>query len=377
MSPSLQEEQSSEATAPRLHCICCALPRSVLRHVAAHAADGHARRLSQHDRVSARLRAARGTREEAPSPMRTLFAAQPESAPARRGAAKSAERAVYDAGGAEELPGRLVRTEGARAVSDPVVNAAYANVGLTLQFYAKVFGRHSLDDQGMAITSSVHYGDRFSNAMWTGRQMLFGDGDGIHIMGFAQSLDIVAHELTHAVTQSAVPGGLGQQRRGDKVRLAGQAGALNESFSDVFASMVKQWHAKQDVREADWLIGAGVLAPELGRAVRSLKDPGNPARTYAADDQARDMAGYVPNGDVHANSGIPNHAFYLAARALGGHSWERAGRIWYEALHKLGSRAGFTDAAAATTATATALFGDGSAERKAVVAAWRKVKVSA
>ncbi len=109
--------------------------------------------------------------------------------------------------------------------------------------------------------------------------------------------------------------------------------------------------------------------------MRSLKDPGNPARTYEADDQAKDMTGYVPNGDVHANSGIPNHAFYLAARALGGHSWERAGRIWYEALHNIGARAGFTDAAAATTAAAATLFGDTSAERRAVAAAWRKVKV--
>ncbi len=255
----MPEEDSSEPEF-RLQCVCCALPRRVLQHVAAHAMEGHARRLAQHDRVSARIREGRGSREEEPAPLR-LFAAQP--ATTKRGGPKGAVRTVYDAGGIEELPGRLARAEGERAVGDPAVNAAYNNVGLTLQFYAKVFGRRSLDGHGMPVASSVHYGDRFSNAMWTGRQMLFGDGDGIHIMGFAQSLDVVAHELTHAVTQSVVPGGLGQQRRGGKVKLVGQAGALNESFSDVFASMVKQWHAKQNAREADWLIGAGVLAPQL------------------------------------------------------------------------------------------------------------------
>lgn len=348
----------------RLQCICCALPSRLLQHVAARVTQGHAARVVKHDRLSARIRAARGGTEI------------PAAAPAAKGAtAGKPVRSIYDAAGLEQLPGRPVRTEGQRAVADPVVNDAYRNVGITLKFFAKVFDRRSLDGKGAPVVSSVHYGDRFSNAMWTGSQMLFGDGDGIHITGFAQALDIVAHELTHAVTQHVVPGGLGQQRRGGTVRLVGEAGALNESFSDVFASMVKQWHAQEDVRAADWLIGEGVLAPELGRAVRSLKDPGNPKRTYDADNQARDMDGYIPRGDVHANSGIPNHAFYLAARAIGGHSWERAGRIWYEALHKLHARSGFADAAAATIATAASLFGDGSLERRAVAAAWRKVKV--
>jgi Zn-dependent metalloprotease len=122
-------------------------------------------------------------------------------------------------------------------------------------------------------------------------------------------------------------------------------------------------------------MGEGILAPHLGKAVRSLKDPGNTSQTYEDDDQAKDMRGFVPGGDVHTNSGIPNHAFFLAATAIGGHSWERAGRIWYEAARDLTSSATFREAATATAAVAARLFGNASREHKAVLAAWRKVKV--
>jgi Zn-dependent metalloprotease len=344
----------------RLRCLCCALPSRLLEHVASKAGESHAARIAEHQRTSDRIRSDRPLRAEKPGAA---------TSPAGR------QRFVYDAGGVEQLPGRLVRKEGAGASKDAAVNQAYDNVGITLDFFAKVFGRDSLDGRGMSVDASVHYGERFSNAMWTGREMLFGDGDGIHILGFTHSLDIVAHELTHAVTQHSIPGGLGQRRKGKKVELAGQAGALNESISDVFASMVKQWHGKQDVTKADWLLGQGILAPELGRAVRSLKDPGKHSRTYDGDDQVGDMGAYVQGGDVHANSGIPNHAFYLAAHALGGHSWEHAGRAWYEAIPLLKPQSTFTDAARATIECAGRLFGGTSKEQHAVQAAWEKVKV--
>ena len=344
-------------------CVCCALPSRLLHHVASRAGEAHRARLLEHEAASSRIRAARRSNADE--------AAATRAAPA----AGQRRRAVYDAGGTTHLPGRLVRDEGAGAVADKTVNHAYENIGITLDFYAKVFGRNSLDGRGMPVHASVHYREQFSNAMWNGKEMLFGDGDGIHILGFAQSLDIVAHELTHAVTQHSIKGGLGERRTGQTVELVGEAGALNESFSDVFASLAKQWHGKQDVHQANWLVGEGILAPELGRAVRSLKDPGNPAHTYDDDNQARDMGGFVPGGDVHQNSGIPNHAFYLAAQAMGGHAWERAGRIWYQAMRGLKARSGFRDAALASVQAADTLFGASSAEQKAVAAAWRKVGV--
>lgn len=348
----------------RMRCGCCALPPRLLQHVAAKAAEPHRPRIAEHHAASATIRSLRRARAD------EVAAAPPPARAAARG-----RRTVFDAGGKEKLPGRLVRREGAPPVADAAVNQAYENVGITLAFFSEVFGRDSLDGRGMKVDASVHYGDRFSNAMWTGREMIFGDGDGIHILGFAQSLDIVAHELAHAVTQHSVRGGLGERRRGGKIALAGDAGALDESFSDVFATLVKQWHTGEDVRRADWLVGEGVLAPHIGRAVRSLKEPGNPRVTYEADDQPRDMRGYVPGGDVHTNSGIPNHAFYLAARALGGRAWEHAGPIWYRALHALKPRATFRDAAQATIAAAAELFGARSKERGAVERAWRQVHV--
>ncbi|MEJ6020977.1 M4 family metallopeptidase [Ramlibacter sp. PS4R-6] len=334
----------------RLRCVCCALPRRALEHVGLghhHAATERLRSERHAHTVDLRAAAANGKRE----------------------------RFVFDAAGTEALPGTLVRPEGARAVGDAAANQAYENVGITLDFYAKVFGRDSLDGAGMDVSASVHWGEGFANAMWTGKQMLFGDGDGVRVRGFTHCLDIVAHELTHAVTQHAVRGGLGIVKRKGKLDLAGEAGALNESISDVFASLVKQWHRKQDVKQADWLVGEGVFAPEIGRAVRSLKQPGDDRLTYGGDDQAGDMRGFVPGGDVHANSGIPNRAFYLAATALGGRAWEHAGRIWYDSVPRLKPKATFVDAAHVTSETAARLFGIASREQHAVQAAWQKVGV--
>jgi len=180
---------------------------------------------------------------------------------------------------------------------------------------------------------------------------------------FTSTIDVVAHELTHGVTQYTVPNGL------DYVD---QSGALNESWSDVMGSVVKQWLNKQNVNAADWLIGAGLMKPEYGVALRSMKNPGS---AWKEDDQPGDMKGYVDGGDVHTNSGIPNHAFYLAASGIGGYSWEKAGRIWYRALSLLSSQASFVDAAKATVDAASALFGAGGPEAAAVTAAWTKVKV--
>jgi Zn-dependent metalloprotease len=227
----------------------------------------------------------------------------------------------------------------------------------------------------MDVLASVHFGDRFSNAMWNGEQMVFGDGDGVHIRGFTQSLDIVAHELTHAVTHHSIRGGLGMVRRNGKVDLVGEAGALNESISDVFASLVKQWHGNVKARDADWLVGKGILGRGLGKAVRSLKHPGRTKDTYEDDDQVPDMRGYIEGGDVHRKSGIPHHAFYLAATELRGYAWEHAGRIWYESLTLLRKNSGFRDAAQATLATAGRIFGTASKEQHAVRQAWEKVGV--
>ena len=285
---------------------------------------------------------------------------------------------MFDACGQTLLPGQLLRDEDDPPVRDKEADHAYDNVGIALQFYKTVLGRDSVDGRGLRLDASVHYGMQFSNAMWTGHQLVVGDGDGEHVKGLAHSLGIIAHEFSHGVTQHLVKGGLGVvMTPGQAPALKGQAGALNESFSDVFASMIKQWHAGQDVKHADWLLGEDIMAPRAGKAIRSLKDPGNRSLTYDDDDQIRDFKRFKPTDEAHKASGIGNHAFYLAAMALGGKSWEILGPVWLQAFGRLRARATFLDAAHATVDVAAALHGKGSEPHRAVKAAWKKVNVLA
>ena len=282
-------------------------------------------------------------------------------------------RTIDDTAGSENLPGKTVRTEGQGPTSDVEATEAYDGLGATYTFYADVFQRNSVDDHGLPLIASVHYGDHYDNAFWNGQQMVFGDGDGQLFNRFTVALDVIGHELTHGVTQYEAG-----------LAYLNQAGALNESVSDVFGSLVKQYKLGQTADEADWLIGAGLLAPGVqGVALRSMKAPGTAFDdpTLGKDDQPAAMSGYVrtteDNGGVHTNSGIPNHAFYLAAIALGGHSWEKAGRIWYETLRspRLKSNATFAQFAALTVSQATTLFS--STESQAVSDAWKQVGIRA
>jgi Zn-dependent metalloprotease len=286
-------------------------------------------------------------------------------------------RTVYDVahGGEKDLPGRKVRGEGDRAVPDTAVNEAYDGAGLTYRFYKDVYDRDSIDGRGMELVSSVHYGTDFDNAFWNGSQMVYGDGSGRIFArgGLTKDVDVIAHELTHGVTQMSA--GLDYSK---------QPGALNESFSDVFGSLVKQHHLGQTAGEADWLIGAGVLGSALhGQALRSMKAPGT---ANDLDRQAGAMSGYADlpddndpahdNGGVHINSGIPNRVFYLAAIAIGGPAWEAAGRIWYVTLTQhLEPASDFRAAADATVTVAGELFGAAGHEHQAVSAAWKEVGV--
>lgn len=281
------------------------------------------------------------------------------------------QRTIYTAGNRESLPGKVVRSEGAPAGRDAAVNEAYDGLGSTFDFYAEVYDRNSIDDEGLHLDATVHYGKRYDNAFWNGQQMVFGDGDGDLFNRFTVSLDVIAHELTHGVT-------------GDEVDLVyvGEPGALNESISDVFGSLVKQYALKQTVGEADWLIGAGLFTARVqGVALRSMKAPGTAFDdpVLGKDDQPGSMDGYVrtnaDNGGVHINSGIPNHAFYLAATNLGGYAWEKAGRVWYETLRdkRLRKTATFRQFSLRTLQNADQYLG--AAARKAIAAAWAEVGV--
>lgn len=285
-------------------------------------------------------------------------------------------RTIYDAKQQWTDSGELARGEGDADHADPAVNEAHACLGLVYDFFLEQFQRNSIDDRGQRLDAVVHYGKQYSNAFWNGQQMIFGDGDGTQFGNFTNCLDVIAHELTHGVTE---------QNAG--LVYHGQSGALNESFSDVFASLIKQWHLQQKAQDADWLIGSEVFTPQIaGDALRSLKTPGaaylDP--TIGRDPQPAHMEDYVQLADtpaddwggVHINSGIPNHAFYLAAIALRGEAWREAGHIWYETLRKrLWPTANFQDCANATVSVAAELYGTASIQADVVANAWAQVGI--
>jgi Zn-dependent metalloprotease len=303
----------------------------------------------------------------------------PSAGPSMRGsgepaAAAGPKRTVDDAGGMTTLPGRTVRPEGAPATGDPATDEAYDGLGATWTLYDSAYDRDSLDGQGLPLLASVHFGSGYDNAFWNGEQMVFGDGDGTYFNRFTVAVDVIGHELTHGVTEMTAG-----------LAYSNQSGALNESLSDCFGSMVKQMQLGQDAATADWLIGAGLFTSAVhGVALRSMKAPGTAYDdpNIGRDPQPATMEGYVQttddDGGVHINSGIPNHAFYLAAVGIGGQTWEGAGQVWYDVLTggQLTANADFATFAGLTVAAAKARFGDGSDQAVAIVRAWDQVKVS-
>ncbi len=274
--------------------------------------------------------------------------------------------------GEEYLPGNSIQDPGDS--NDPAVKEAYTGANATYDMYHDVFERNSIDDKGMCVISSVHYGENYNNAFWNGRQMVYGDGDGGLFNRFTIAIDIIGHELTHGVTEYEAG-----------LYYSGQPGALNESMSDVFGSLLKQRVLNQKADEADWLIGEGLFAEGVnGKALRSMKEPGtayddpklgkDPQPAHMDDYQR--LPRWEDNGGVHINSGIPNRAFCVTAIEIGGYAWEKAGKIWYAALSRLREISDFQDAANVTFQVAGELFGDGSMEQQAVKKGWDTVGIS-
>jgi len=358
----LKNDKSNKANgrrrrSPDVCPICCIIPPHMTDHIIKHGDDKMRNWALETMRASERFR---GKRE-----IMGNFAFAVSAGEKRR--------TVYDARQGETLPGRRVRSEGGRKSRDIAVNEAYDGAGVTYDLFNDVYERNSVDGLGLRLDATVHYGKQYDNAFWNGNQMVYGDGDGRLFNRFTIAIDVIGHELTHGVVQFEA--GLVYQ---------GESGALNESFADVFGSLVKQYSLQQTADQADWLIGAGLLAPGVkGTALRSLKAPGT-----AYDDPmlGRDpqpahytnrFKGSQDNGGVHINSGIPNHAFYLAAMEIGGSAWEKTGRIWYIALRDvLRSNANFSKAAKATIDVAGQLYGLNSPEQTSVRNAWQAVGVS-
>jgi Zn-dependent metalloprotease len=291
---------------------------------------------------------------------------------------------TYDFGGSDsddERDAVLVRTNEGPPVADPVVNDAHDNSRIVLDFFQQVLGRDSIDGKGSPVDNYVHDGSYPGNAAWSGTSMRYGDGDGEFIGSLAGALDIVAHEMTHGVVEHEAGIRVGGEARGLTYR--NQAGALNESYADVFGEIAEQWHEDKAgfgtvdaAKGAEWLMGEDAALPAFGGVMRSFAQPGKAFANdeYGADPQVGSMDDYVKTsrdyGGVHMNSGIPNRAAYEAALQIGS---EKVAKIWYAALGDLRQDATFSEAAHAIVGSADKLYG--SKVSQAVADAWKAVKV--
>jgi len=273
-------------------------------------------------------------------------------------------RTIFDAKQGQSLPGAKVRGENDAPSNDSDVDAAFENLGRTWLCFHDAFGRDSVDNKGLPLDASVHYGQNYGNAYWTGkdRRMVFGDGDGEQLGPLALASDVVTHEITHGVVQFSAA-----------LIYQDESGAMNEAFADIMAAYCdarSKGHSDAD----SYLVGELVWTPkEPGDALRYMSEP------------TRDGAstGWWPNrgnnywdhGSVHTNSGIANLAFYLLAEGgtnpeitatpegpgalrVPGIGIDRAGAIFYRALTQyLTSHADFAGARAATKRAALDLEG--------------------
>jgi len=252
--------------------------------------------------------------------------------------AGTASREVFNCGHqwGSPPPYMLARGEGDPVTADDAVNATYEAAGAVRDYYRNKLGRNSIDNLGLNQVHNVHFGENYMNAFWDGIQMTYGDGDGMIFVSFTRDPDVVAHELTHGVTQHTAG-----------LIYFGQSGALNESMSDVFGTVIQQSIDGSTADDADWLIGNDIMGPELfGEALRSMKAPGTAYDNYimGKDPQPDHMTRYYyganDNQGVHINSGIPNKVFYLVAMDIG---TDKAALIWYSTLQRLWPNALFGD----------------------------------
>lgn len=279
---------------------------------------------------------------------------------------------------ATSLPGPLARTETQAPVADPVVNTNFDRLGDTYDCYKDLYGRDSFDGTGGKLIATVHYDTNYVNAFWDGTQMVYGDGDGVNASNLANSMDVTAHELTHAVTE-----------RTSNLTYSGQSGGLNESMSDVFGNIC-EWYrdngknpmATAPLSANNAMVGEDIWTPSIPNdALRYMNDP-------AKDGGSIDFASQFTSGlDVHFSSGVPNLAFFLLANG-GTHPKGKstvvvpaigvikAGQIFFKANTQIWTAS--TNYAAGKTGceqAATQLFGAGSPELAAVTAAWQAVGV--
>src|SRR5947208_3843253 len=176
-----------------------------------------------------------------------------------------------------------VRNEGDPAIPQQNADLAYDALGATLEFYRDLLGRNSIDNLGLNLDANVNFGVNYDNAFWDGTRMVFGNGENVIFQDFTNDVDVPGHELTHGVTQYTAG-----------LQYTDQPGALNEATSDIFGACIDARVNHQDAGSFNWLIGEGIMAPQLyGEALRSMAYPGTAYdnSVMGRDPQPATMAG--------------------------------------------------------------------------------------
>ena len=341
-----------------MSCTCFIIPNEILDKLSRDKTLTAALRKASHDtvRVSRQLRNVREQARELTITTQSIGAHLTDLAAAPK-------VTVYDCKHTQTPPGTPVANP--KKSQDSTTKRAFVQTTKVAEFYKKVFKRNSIDNAGMTMMSSVHYGANFNNAMWNGSQMVYGDGDSKIFVDFTKGNDVIGHELTHGVTQHSLQ--LGYQ---------GDAGGLNESLSDCFGSMFRQWEANEDANSADWLIGHDILGPQANsKGFTSLRNMANPADPHCLAPQPTKYSQITPGMDPHYSSGPPNLAFCTACKAAGGKSWEKLGQVWYAVLTGSGSNPAMTmkDFANRTRQVAGQLYKGNTAVIGAVDNGWKTV----
>lgn len=309
--------------------------------------------------LSNRFRAVRELTRGLPRP---IFALSAENAK---------NRTIYTMNNSEEesdLPGDAIMHEGDdEGGHDEDTIKCYRNADIVYSFFEDNFGRISIDDNGYPLNLSVHFGSNFGNAFWAPWSLswAFGEGaDGLFKAGRMTDASVVFHEYQHGVTQYT-----------SQFRYRDEAGGLNESMSDVFSAICEQKMNNQGFEQASWLIGDGIMEDDVGKALRSMEDPGNKSKSFKWDKQIQHYDNFNPSMNPHVCSGIPNKAFYLACKEIGGFSWEKPGKIWYQALTS-GARpfCTFKEFGDLTLTWAKTLYGTN--EARALENAWSQVGIT-